>query len=807
MTRRILFLSIGFLTACVLLCVVIGSPSAMAQAETRSETTITFVFDGPGPRNDSLRTLFEQEIRTLAARVFDLRFEAVTADYTLAGARQQIRLVMKDTDVDLVITVGALTSQVAAGLQDPPHPVIAAAVIDPELQGLPQDNGSSGASGVTYLTAPAALERDLQTFREVASVESVAVLLNEGLLRGIPGLERQLQRIGADVGLELEAVAVGSSLETTLDDLPTDIDGVYVGPLDRLSVPALRALADSLSTRTLPSFAFGGQREVSLGFMAAFETDIVSQLARRVAVFAERILLGDDPSTFTVQTTTSGRLVINRATASAVNVYPPLGLLLEADLIGTDPKQAGDTITLDEAIQMAVSGNLALAAQDRAVIAGAARVGEARSTLLPQIDAGVTGTLVDAQLAEASLGQQPERTATGQISLSQILFSEGARANVNIEKLSQSARENERTTRRLDIALEAAEAYLNVLRAEALVQVQRDNLILTRESLELANQREAVGTAGPAESLRLQAESGTRRTDLINAFVQLQAARLALNQVLNRPLEAPFTVAEDVQAGADALSAGSTLAGFVTNPRVFEEIRDFLSEEAVRSEPAIQAIEAGIRAQERAARAAGRSFYLPTVAAVAQLNSALYEDGAGTEGLSFPAPTGTTGPFALPEPPNTFWTVGVNISLPLFEGGGRIARRNRAVAEAQRLRLERDLAAQRVEQNMRTQLQFAAASYAAIREARRAADAAQQSLDIVTDSYAAGALDVTPLLESQTAAQQAEVGVTNATYNFLIDLKRVERALSRFEALSSPDDLAAFRERLGEFLRSVSAER
>jgi len=189
------------------------------------------------------------------------------------------------------------------------------------------------------------------------------------------------------------------------------------------------------------------------------------------------------------------------------------------------------------------------------------------------------------------------------------------------------------------------------------------------------------------------------------------------------------------------------------------------------------------------------------------LNSALYDDGAGTEGLSFPAPTGSPGSFPLPEPPNTFWTVGVNISLPLFEGGGRIARRNRATAEAERLRLERDLAAQRVEQNMRTQLQFAAASYAAIREARRAADAAQQSLDIVTDSYAAGALDVTPLLESQTAAQQAEVGVTNATYNYLIDLKRVERALSRFEALSSPDDLAAFRERLGEFLRSVSAER
>lgn len=806
MSLRSLFLVTGWITAWTVLWVLVVPLPALAQQEPRPDATITFVFDGSGPRNDSLRTLFEQEIRTLAARAFDLRFESVAADYTLAGAQRQIRLLMENPDVDLVVAVGALTSQVAAKLQDPTHPVIASAVIDPQLQGLPLNDGASGAPGVAYLTVPSALERDLQTFRTVASVERIALLVSEGLLRGISGLDRQLERIGAGVGVELDALGVGPSLETTLADLPAGIDGVYVGPLNQLSAPALRALADSLSARTLPSFAFGGQRDVRLGFMAALDTDLAPQLARRVAVFTERILLGDDPATFPVQATVGGRLVINQATARAVDVYPPLGLLLEADLVGTGPDPAGDTITLDEAIRTAARANLSLAVQDQAVSAGAARVREARSTLLPQLETGVTGTMVDAAVAESSLGQQPERTATGQISISQILYSEGAWANVDIERSSQSARVSERATRRLDIALEAAEAYLNVLRSEALLQVQRDNLILTRESLELADQRQAVGTAGPAESLRLQAENATRRTDLIDAFVQLQAARIALNQVLNRPLEAPFTVAEDVQAGVDALSAGSILVDFVTNPRVFEEIRDFLSEEAVRAEPAIQALEAGIRAQERAARATGRAGYRPTVAAVAQLNSALYEAGAGTEGVALPTPSDSPGSFAFPEPPNTFWTVGVNVTLPLFEGGGRIARRKRATAEAERLRLERDLAAQRVEQNVRTQLQFAAASYAAIQEARRAADAAQQSLDIVTDSYAAGALDVTPLLESQTAAQQAEIGVTNATYDFLIDLKRVERAVSRFEALSAPDDLAAFRERLGAFLRSVSSD-
>jgi len=801
MSLRVLPLMAGCVGVWVLVWGLVMTNSAQAQEEQRPGARIEFVFDGPSPRNDTLRVLFENEIRALTDRTFDVRFDATTARQTLESVQQRVETLMATSNVDLVIAMGPITSQVAARLQDPPHPVIASVVVDPALQNLPLEDGTSGAPGVAYLTVPSVIERGLSTFKEIAPVTTIAFLINEALLSSIPEINDRLQEASLDAGLELTAIGVGSSLETVLEQFPSDVDGVYVGPLT-LSSAGLEALADSLMARNLPSFAFGGRRDAELGFMAAFETDIAPRLARRVAVFAERILLGDDPSTFPVQVTSGRRLAINRTTARAVGVYPPLGLLLEADIVDPLSEPSGEAITLDDAMRRAVQANLSLAAQDRAVVAGAAQVREAWSVLLPQVEAGLTGTVVDSEVAAASLGQQPERTATGQISLSQILFAEDARANVSIQRASQSARVNERAVQRLNVGLEAAESYLNVLRAEALVEVQRDNLVLTRESLELADQRQAVGAAGPGEALRLEAELATRRTNLINAYVQLQAARIAVNQVLNRPLESSVTAAEDVQAQTDALTAGSVLASYVTNPRAFERLRDFLSVEAVRTEPTIRALEAGIRAQERAERAAGRSFYLPQVAAVAQLNNQFHESGVGTEGLTLPP-----GLPPFPEFPDTFWSVGVNVTLPLFQGTGRIARRNRASAEVQRLQLERDLAAQRIEQNVRTQLQFAAASNAAIQEAQRAADAAQQSLDIVTDSYAAGALEVTPLLEAQTAAQQAEIGVTNAIYDFQIDLKRVERAVGRFEALSAPEEQAAFRERLDTFLREVTPER
>jgi outer membrane protein TolC len=317
-----------------------------------------------------------------------------------------------------------------------------------------------------------------------------------------------------------------------------------------------------------------------------------------------------------------------------------------------------------------------------------------------------------------------------------------------------------------------------------------------------------VGSAGPAESLRLRAELATRRADLIAAYAQVQAARVGLNQVLNRPLETPVTTVGVDEASAAQLARTGTLAAYLARPRDFERLRDVLSAEAVRRVPEVQALEAAVRAQERAQRAARRAFYVPDVAAFAQLTSLLYDDGAGSGGLALPSlPTPPGEGFSFPEFPNTFWTAGLSVTLPLFEGTGRLARRDRASAEVARLRLERDLVAQRVEQQVRAQLLFAAAAYEAVQEARRAADASRRSLAIVTDAYAAGALEVTPLLEAQNATLRADAAVTNAIYDLLLDVKRAERAVGYFEALSTPRERAAFQSRLDEALRSDTSVR
>ncbi len=75
--------------------------------------------------------------------------------------------------------------------------------------------------------------------------------------------------------------------------------------------------------------------------------------------------------------------------------------------------------------------------------------------------------------------------------------------------------------------------------------------------------------------------------------------------------------------------------------------------------------------------------------------------------------------------------MGLNLSFPLFTGGEKLAERQRAVKELSRIETERRSVRERIEQRVRSALHIAGASYAAIQQARLAAEAARKSLEVV----------------------------------------------------------------------------
>ncbi|WP_420438756.1 TolC family protein [Candidatus Palauibacter sp.] len=767
------------------------------ELESAAPIRIAFVADATDPFAADLRALVRGELVALVRDEFDLRFPeelVFTVDGTNAGSTQALERLLADDQVSVVVTLGLRSSEVAARGAPWPKPVIAASVFDAHLQGFPEANGASGVANLTYIAPPppGPVVRDLLKFREIASLARVAILVDEAAAESFAAYIDQLLQTAAELDIALDPVPVGATAASGLDRLRADADAVYVTPLARMTPGEFELLAQGLAIRRLPSFSYSAD-DVAKGIMASLGSIDLPLLARRIALNAYRILLGDDAGTLPVTLAPGEELVVNMRTVRELGVLPPLGTLLEARRLFEVPEDVTRSVTLKSAMQEAMVANLALAMEDQEVLAGAEEVRLARASLLPDLEASVNGETVSKGVAESSFGLRPQHNVDGGLTLRQVIYAQEAHANLSAQRSYQASREQNRTALQLDVALEAAEAYLNVLRGKTLEHVQQDNLDLTIASLRMARDRERIGAAGPGERLRLESELARRRADRIDAFARRAAAEISLNQVLNRPLDEPFITPEAELEGRTLLD-GTLASGYLTDLNRFAILSDFLVEAALALAPEIQSLDAVVAAQERLLTSTRQAFYLPTVALQGNVSTNVLREG-----------TGNALPAGLPvaEMPDFPWTVGLSISLPLFQGSSRVARRERTSAVLAQLQLQREFAGQAIEQGVRVELQFAQASLAIVNESETAARTARRSLELVTEAYGQGLARVVDLLEAQTSALLSERGVTNAIFDYLINLKRVERAVGKFEILATPEEQADFARRWEEYARKA----
>ena len=128
-------------------------------------------------------------------------------------------------------------------------------------------------------------------------------------------------------------------------------------------------------------------------------------------------------------------------------------------------------------------------------------------------------------------------------------------------------------------------------------------------------------------------------------------------------------------------------------------------------------------------------------------------------------------------------------------------------AELMRLNEQRQLLIDRVQERAVNTLYIAAASYPGISLAQEAADAARQNLELVTDSYARGAVSVIDLLDAQTSSLAAAQSAANAEYDFLLDLMAVQRASGQFDYFMTASERARFFNELGQWFNRETQAR
>lgn len=461
-------------------------------------------------------------------------------------------------------------------------------------------------------------------------------------------------------------------------------------------------------------------------------------------------------------------------------------LLVQLTIQQTSPSAADEAsdvpvsrrLTLADAVKEAVEVNLQLLSQQQALVVGEQEIAMARAARFPHLNVSAQGVIIDDDRASAMLGQA-EQTISGSVSLTQLLFSNRANANVSIQQQLQQVREAESERLKLDIALETAIAYLNVLRSKTYQKIQSDNVHVTESNLEQAKLRHSVGMSGPAEVYRWEAELATDQQQALEAENTRRQAEIQLNRILHRPLEERFAISE-VSISDPALITGATpLLTYLEDPAKFALFRDFAVQKGLEQAPELAQLDAAITAQHDMISAISREPFLPTVAVQGEVTNRFWKDGIGSEDISG-------------APDDLAWSVGLQMSLPVFSGGARIAKSRQARLELERLALERSLVEEQLDLRIRAAFYSTSHSYAKILFARDAAAAAHKTLDVVSDSYKEGIASMLDLIDAQNAALVADLVVADSVHTFLIELMKSERAINRFDFFIAPEEQTQF---------------
>ncbi len=740
-----------------------------------------------------------RELRERSRGVVELQFPANlkrVADGTKAGVEQVLDDLDKSAELEFLIAVGPIGSELLCRRSEHKIPSIGMLVIDAELQNAPFGGPGSGIRNLNYLAEPLNLLSDIAAYRELVSFESVELVFEPQFARTVPGLieaiRAELERAGLRVGLH----QAGESVDAILAELPSAAEAVMLAPLVQFSAEENEQFVAELRSRQLPSFALLGADAVRRGLLvsSAHETGFESR-AKRVAQNVMRIIRGESAGDLPISEGGEHQLTINEATVRALGIRPRFDLLVEAELVGERPASAPPTLRLAQVIRDALTVDLNLLAAESELLSRSEAITQARASLLPQLDLLASWTLIDDD--QASLGRA-ERSLTGRLSGSQVLYSEGLGARVEVEESLHESRESDLLVKELDVVEVAALAYINVLRAQSLFRVQRQDLRLSRSNLALAATRNELGLSGPAEVHRWESSIATGRRSVLDAQSSLRIAELEVNRVLNRDLGQSFQT-EEVGIGGPGELVDSRLARFIENPRDFEVFRAYQIQKGMEHSPELASLDSAIRAQERALASTRRAHWRPIISLDGSIVDVLSAEGTGSQ-----VPPGFAG--IIPDPEMTTWSTSLVGSFPLISGGAMNSRERQARHELVRLRYLRAASSQLTEQRIRIRLQSAVASFAGIRLAERAADFARKNLELVVDSYSNGILSIIDVLEAQRALLIAKESAIGATYDFAADIIGLQRAVGRFSILASDGERDLWFEELERFAAGYRPE-
>jgi outer membrane protein len=424
---------------------------------------------------------------------------------------------------------------------------------------------------------------------------------------------------------------------------------------------------------------------------------------------------------------------------------------------GEETPRLSGPITLSDAVRIAVLRHPSVEAMHAAARSAAEQVRALRSVRNLGISAASVASHSSAPIGFATPSPSPLVGPTGispfnygwvmpplpsynQGLLVTLPLYDGGRSKAEIRSAvaRREAAESEAVSTEEEIALKTKAAYFAVLFAQAIADVQQNQMREVEARMKVIEERYRTDGVALYEVLRHQAELANVRQQNLNAQRDLAVALLDLKTCLGQPLEADITPAD---------------------PLAFHPVEGTLDDQmtmAERQSPELAAAEARCKAADQSLKAARRAS-MPTVIATAVGAGVAVKDAPGLTGSAY----------------------GVSMYLPIFDGGLRRANSEAAkarVAEEKatcsdmKLKVKRDVAAAWLD------LQTASENVGVSETAVSQADEAYRALQLRYDARRATQAE---LLDALGALTRARLNRVQALYDYNIARARLDRAVGR----------------------------
>lgn len=347
----------------------------------------------------------------------------------------------------------------------------------------------------------------------------------------------------------------------------------------------------------------------------------------------------------------------------------------------------------------------------------------------------------------------PERAVNGQLNLGVPIYSGGAVKNGvrGAEARVLAGRADLRGVES-DIFTQVVTAYMDVLRAQAVVGLQANQVDVLAVNLEATSDRFEIGDLTRTDVAQSQARLALAQSDYRTAQANLIAARETYTQLTG--------------LAADDLQPPPPLPGFPTGVEAAEDI-------ALAQNPDILAAKERARAAGFDVNAAGAG-RLPSVSVV---TGGTYQNYLGSLGA-----IGTGGQAIDIPQTSTAVQVGVQLNLPLYQGGLPAAQRRQAQAR-EGAALEQVVAAERlVIARVRAAWSSWQAATAVIASSQTAVDAAALSLEGVRAENSIGNRTILDALNAEQELLNARVALVTARRNAYVAGFQLLAAMGRAEA-------------------------